>query len=188
MASIDIIGKNGKNVGTPGTLVQIDEIPEDTDFTIWVQASQFSWRFVYPDENGAAFQGGALGDWCRGPTAARCDFTTLRLQEDSKVRLMVTSTDVIHAFAVPEFGVKMDAVPGKVHEGWIQTPSVDAPTEFFVQCMEYCGVGHHLMGPSKEAMDGGQVPKLVVFPEGSQPRAWGRADAAPPASGNTTAS
>jgi len=170
-----------------GTLVQIDEIPDDTDFTIWVQASQFSWRFIYPDENGTAFAGGALGDWCKGPTAARCDFTTLRLQEGSRVHVKVISTDVIHAFAVPEFGIKLDAVPGKVHEGWFETPSAGgAEKDFFVQCMEYCGAGHHLMGPSQEASASGVVPKLVVFPEGSQPLAWGRAAVVPPPAGDTT--
>lgn len=156
-----------------GTLIQLDTIPDDTDFTVRVEASQFVWRFLYPDENGTAFAG--QPDWCAGANRVRCSIGELRLEEGARVKIEVVSRDVIHAFAIPEFAIKLDAVPGKVHERWFEVPMLDgaASGEYFVQCMEYCGVGHHLMGPSKEAVDGGSAPTLVVFPAGSQPLAWG---------------
>lgn len=166
-----------------GTLIQIDTIPDDTDFTVRVEARQFSWRFVYPDDAGTAYAGGAVtgeGGWCAAPNQARCSLNEMRVQEGSRVKILVVGLDVIHAFAIPEFALKLDAVPGKVHPQWFEAPMLNgaASREFFIQCMEYCGVGHHLMGPSKEAQDAGSAPKLVIFPAGSQPLAWGRAPAA----------
>lgn len=160
-----------------GTLIQIDTLPDDTDYTIRVEASQFTWRFYYPDENGIPYSG--QEGWCSGENRARCPFNTLRLQEGSRVKVEIVARDVIHAFAIPEFAIKADAVPGKPRVNWFDVPMLNgAPSkEFFVQCMEYCGTGHHLMGPSKEAIDGGTAPKIVVFPAGSQPLAWGPAPA-----------
>lgn len=135
-----------------GTLVKIDVIPDDVDFTIGVDASQFVWRFTYPEGNAT------IGE--------------LRLQENSRVRVEITSRDVIHAFAVPEFAIKQDAVPGKTSTAWFDTPDVTSGTrEFFVQCMEYCGVGHHDMRA-----------KITVFAEGTQPLPYGRAPPAAPSS------
>jgi cytochrome c oxidase subunit 2 len=165
-----------------GTLIQLDEIPTDTDFTVTVEARQFSWRFIYPDEAGAPFPlGGDARAWCAAPNQSRCSINELRLAEGSKVKINVIALDVIHAFAVPEFAIKLDAVPGKVHEQWFIVPMLDGATSktYFVQCMEYCGVGHHLMGPSKEAEDAGSVPKLSVFGAGSQPLPYGRAPPPP---------
>lgn len=135
-----------------GTLVKIDTIPTDTDFTVEVEASQFTWLFRYPDGN--------------------VTVNELRLQENSRVIANISSRDVIHAFAVPEFAIKQDAVPGKPRQAWFDTPDVGAePVAYFIQCMEYCGVGHHDMRA-----------KLTVFPEGSQPLPYGKAPAATPAS------
>jgi len=82
------------------------------------------------------------------------------------VKVHITARDVIHAFAVPEFAIKQDAVPGKPRDAWFETPDLptDAPVQYFIQCMEYCGLGHH-----------GMRATLTVFPEGSQPLAYGRA-------------
>jgi len=144
-----------------GTLVKIDTIPDDTDFTVHVEASQFVWRFIYPDENGTAYNGQA--GWCQ-ENRARCSIGEMRLQENARVRLELVARDVIHAFAVPEFAIKQDAVPGKVHVSWFQVPDVgSAPVEYFIQCMEFCGVGHHDMRAT-----------IVVFPAGSQEQMWGR--------------
>jgi cytochrome c oxidase subunit 2 len=150
-----------------GTLMRIDTVPDDTDFTVRVEAFQFGWRFIYPDENGTAYADEAA--WCRaadGGDPTRCSIGELRLQENSRVKVHITARDVIHAFAVPEFAIKQDAVPGKPRDAWFETPDLptDAPVQYFIQCMEYCGLGHH-----------GMRATLTVFPEGSQPLAYGRA-------------
>ncbi|HET6405278.1 MAG TPA: cytochrome c oxidase subunit II [Candidatus Thermoplasmatota archaeon] len=153
-----------------GTLVQIDEIPDDIDHTVRVDASQFLWRFLYPDENGVAYAGQT--DWCSGDARWRCSIGELRLEENLRVKLEITSRDVIHAFAVPEFAIKQDAVPGKVHVAWLQTPDVGAePVSYHLQCMEFCGVGHHDM-----------TARVTIFPAGSQALPYGPPTAAAPAS------
>ena len=66
-----------------------------------------------------------------------------------KVRVLLTSTDVIHSWWIPQFGVKQDAIPGFVHEAWFQ---VDNPGTYRGQCAELCGVGHGFMPIVVEAL------------------------------------
>ena len=61
---------------------------------------------------------------------------------NTTVRVLVTSNDVIHAFAVPAFGVKEDAIQGRVNETWF---NVDTPGIYYGQCSELCGVNHAYM-------------------------------------------
>ena len=58
------------------------------------------------------------------------------------VRLLVTGADVIHAFAMPSFGVKIDAVPGRLNETWFKA---DREGLFYGQCSELCGKDHAYM-------------------------------------------
>jgi cytochrome c oxidase subunit 2 len=61
---------------------------------------------------------------------------------DKPVRVLVTGADVIHAFAVPAFGVIADAVPGRVNETWLL---IDTPGIYYGNCRELCGVKHAYM-------------------------------------------
>lgn len=58
------------------------------------------------------------------------------------VRLLVRSTDVLHSFAVPSLGIKIDAVPGRLNQGFI---FLEKPGIFFGQCSEICGTNHRFM-------------------------------------------
>ncbi|MFP3038322.1 MAG: cytochrome c oxidase subunit II [Candidatus Hodgkinia cicadicola] len=58
------------------------------------------------------------------------------------VRLLITSADVIHSFAVPSFGVKTDAIPGKMNDTWVK---VYQPGVYYGQCSEFCGKDHAFM-------------------------------------------
>ena len=58
------------------------------------------------------------------------------------VRVQITGADVIHAFAVPAFGIKIDAVPGRLNETWFKA---DRPASIYGQCSELCGVDHAYM-------------------------------------------
>jgi len=66
-----------------------------------------------------------------------------------KVRLLLTSTDVIHSWWLPQFGVKQDAIPGFIHEAWFE---VEKPGTYRGQCAELCGVGHGFMPIVVEAV------------------------------------
>jgi cytochrome c oxidase subunit II len=103
---------------------------EHTDLRVLVVGSQFAWRFEYPD--------------------LRIRSTELRLPKDARVRLEITSTDVLHSFWVPAFRVKQDAVPGRT------VTLVVTPTEagrYDSPCAELCGVGHTIMHAPVEVME-----------------------------------
>ena len=61
---------------------------------------------------------------------------------DTTVRLQVTAEDVLHAFAMPSMGVKIDAVPGRLNETWFRAREEGV---FYGQCSELCGVNHAFM-------------------------------------------
>jgi cytochrome c oxidase subunit 2 len=66
----------------------------------------------------------------------------LILPTDTHIRVLVTSTDVLHSWAVPRFGIKMDAVPGRLNQTFIY---IKHPGLFFGQCSELCGIQHGFM-------------------------------------------
>lgn len=68
--------------------------------------------------------------------------TQLFLAKGKRVRLLITSEDVIHSWAIPSFGVKVDAVPGRLNKIIIK-PIIRG--RFFGQCSELCGYGHAIM-------------------------------------------
>ena len=61
---------------------------------------------------------------------------------NTTVRVLVTATDVIHAFAMPAFGVKIDAVPGRINETWFKANKEGL---YYGQCSELCGKDHAFM-------------------------------------------
>lgn len=133
-----------------------DTDPPIADIEVQVVARQFAFDFYYP-----------------GSTTPSVNL--LRVEEDQVVGLHVTAVDVIHAINIPELGVMIDAVPGRMNYFWFRA---DEPGEFTLQCREFCGVGHGQMrfGAS-----------IVVFPAGTQDRPYGPNETTTPAPTNTTA-
>jgi len=73
----------------------------------------------------------------------------LVLPTNSLVRLLVTSADVIHSWAVPSLGVKIDAIPGRLNQVWL---TIQRPGVFYGQCSELCGANHAFMPIVVEAV------------------------------------
>ncbi|GBF89637.1 cytochrome c oxidase subunit II [Raphidocelis subcapitata] len=73
----------------------------------------------------------------------------LVLPTNSLIRLLVTSTDVIHSWAVPSLGIKIDAVPGRLNQVWL---TIQRPGVFYGQCSELCGANHSFMPIVVEAV------------------------------------
>ncbi len=94
--------------------------PSDS-YEIRVQAQKWSWTFIYPD-------GTVSGE--------------LYLPKDRKVRLVFSSTDVVHSFFVPAFRVKQDVVPSLYTTLWVQPDHV---MDTVLECTQYCGKGHSEM-------------------------------------------
>eukprot|EP00878_Enallax_costatus_P000810 GHUV01000935.1.p1 GENE.GHUV01000935.1~~GHUV01000935.1.p1 ORF type:complete len:157 (+),score=60.87 GHUV01000935.1:157-627(+) len=77
-----------------------------------------------------------------------CD-ERLVLPTNSLIRLLVTSSDVIHSWAVPSLGVKIDAIPGRLNQVWV---TIQRPGVFYGQCSELCGANHAFMPIVVEAV------------------------------------
>ena len=75
------------------------------------------------------------------------------------VRLQTTSTDVIHSWSIPSFGVKMDAVPGRLNETWFK---VEQPGLYYGQCSQLCGNGHGYMPIMVQALSKADYDKWVA--------------------------
>lgn len=135
------------------TLFTIDEIPENPDFAVRVEASQFVWQFIYP--TGA-------------PT-----FNDLRVETGQLVRLDVVSKDVEHQLFIPAFAIKLSAIPGRTNHQWFLAPE---PGHYPLECTMYCGYGHHDMGAASTTTG------VNVFAKGAQPLPYGPAPRAPPSS------
>jgi cytochrome c oxidase subunit II len=68
--------------------------------------------------------------------------TAVVLPVDTNIRLLSTASDVIHSWAMPAFGVKLDAIPGKINEAWMR---IEDPGMYYGQCSELCGDYHGFM-------------------------------------------
>ncbi len=131
------------------------EIPVDADLTIKATAYQWYWGYEYPDNNGMYFDSLPLeGDeLTEGKLRLLSVDNPLVVPAGAVVRVQVTSADVIHNWAVPSFGVKMDAIPGRLNETWFK---VDEPGIYYGMCSELCGVRHAYMPIEVHVLDEAQ--------------------------------
>ena len=120
------------------------EHPPKADMTIKVVGYQWYWHYIYPDNGNFEFDSYMKQDKDLLPGDHRLLAVDNRvvLPAGKVVRIITTGADVIHSFAVPSFGIKIDAVPGKMNETWIK---VDKPGVYYGQCSELCGVNHGFM-------------------------------------------
>ncbi len=122
------------------------EIPA-ADLTVKVTGYQWYWGYEYPDNPDVAFDSLMLNDEERAakgtnePRLLAVD-NELVVPVGKTVRLQITSADVIHSYAIPAFGVKMDAVPGRLNETWFKA---DRQGMYYGQCSELCGKDHAFM-------------------------------------------
>ncbi|MFQ5972320.1 MAG: cytochrome c oxidase subunit II [Alphaproteobacteria bacterium] len=127
-----------------------DEVA-DADMTIKAIGRQWYWTYEYPDHGDFAFDAFIVSDEDLSPGQPRLLETDNRVvvPVGKKIRLITTSSDVLHAWAVPAFGVKIDSVPGRLNETWFL---VEKPGVYYGQCSELCGTGHGFMPIAVEAM------------------------------------
>ncbi len=117
---------------------------EDAEMTIKAIGHQWYWSYEYPDHGDFTFDGIMLSDDEReeGQPRLLATDTFVVLPIDTKIRLLVTADDVLHAFAMPAFGIKLDANPGKINETWME---ITREGTYYGQCSEICGAGHSYM-------------------------------------------
>ncbi len=134
------------------TLVKIEDT-RDSDMTIKVTGYQWKWQYEYLDQDVSFFSTLARDSDAARQTGSGVDPYSIEnylLEVDNplvvpvgaKVRVLLTSNDVIHAWWVPAFGMKKDAIPGFVNELWFRA---DEPGTYRGQCAELCGRDHAFM-------------------------------------------
>lgn len=116
----------------------------DADMTVKVIGRQWYWSYEYPDHGDFTFDAFMVEEADLKPGQPRLLATDedLVLPVGKKIRVLVTSSDVLHAFAMPSLGSKVDAVPGRTNETWFQ---INEPGMYYGQCSELCGTGHAFM-------------------------------------------
>jgi len=114
-----------------------------SDLTVKAIGHQWNWSYEYPDQ-GIDILSLMKEDADLKPGEPRL-FTAdapMVVPVNTTVRVIVTSSDVIHSFAVPSFGVKVDAIPGRLNETWFRAEKTGM---FYGQCSELCGTNHAFM-------------------------------------------
>ena len=125
---------------------------EEPAMTLKATGVQWSWEYEYQDgEEPLTFSSFLLHDEDRAAAGKedRAAYPRLLAVDnevvvpvDTTVRVLVTAGDVIHAFAMPAFGIKVDAVPGRLNETWFKA---EREGIYYGQCSELCGKDHAFM-------------------------------------------
>ena len=124
-------------------LVKIDRIPE-ADLTLKVVGHQWYWSYEYPDHGQLAFDAFLVPEEDLKPGQLRLMTTDneVVLPINQTVRLTLTASDVLHSWAVPSLGVRMDTVPGQLNETWVR---IEHEGVYYGFCSELCGANHAYM-------------------------------------------
>ena len=120
------------------------DIPK-ADLTIKATGKQWYWSYAYPDNGKFEFDSLLACDEtrtkCEQPRLLTVDNEVV-VPVDKVVRVETTGADVIHSFAIPAFGIKIDAIPGRLNETWFKANKVGV---YYGQCSELCGKDHAYM-------------------------------------------
>ena len=119
-------------------LFQQLDIPK-ADLTIKATGKQWYWSYAYPDNGKFEFDSLLAND--KKPRLLGVD-NEMVVPVNKVVRIQTTGADVIHAFAVPAFGIKIDSIPGRLNETWFKATKTGM---FYGQCSELCGKDHAFM-------------------------------------------
>lgn len=132
-------------------LLYFQEVQPQTEMTIKAIGRQWYWSYEYPDHGNFTFDATMIPDEDIQPGQLRLLETDNRVVVPAgvNVRVLVTASDVLHSWAMPSLGVKVDAVPGRLNELWI---NIKEPGTYYGQCSELCGVYHGFMPITIEAM------------------------------------
>ena len=138
-------------------LLYMQQVIPKFDMTLKATGNQWNWDYEYPDNGGISFNSAILPvdlpeavhapdpkDVQRRPDQPRLLTVDneVVVPVNKKIRVQVTGSDVIHSFTVPSFGIKIDAIPGRLNETWFKATREGW---FYGQCSELCGTNHAYM-------------------------------------------
>ena len=117
---------------------------QDSEITLKITGNQWFWSYSYPDHGELEFDSIMIPDdeLKEGQPRLLSVDNPVVLPAQTTIRLLFTSSDVIHNWAVPSLGLKLDAVPGRTNESWVR---INGEGEYYGMCSELCGVNHGFM-------------------------------------------
>ncbi len=143
-------------------LYYLDRV-EEPEMTLKVTGYQWYWGYEYQDHEGVNFLSYLIPeeeiDESKGQRRLLSTDNVVVLPIDTNIQILITAADVIHAFTVPAFGIKKDAVPGRMNETWIR---IDKPGTYYGQCSEICGKDHAYMPIEVKAVTKEEFKKWLV--------------------------
>ena len=120
------------------------DVPK-ADLTIKATGKQWYWSYAYPDNGKFEFDSLLACDEarqkCQEPRLLTVDNEVV-VPVNKVIRVETTGADVIHSWALPQMGVKMDAVPGRLNHTWFKATQTGT---FYGECSELCGARHAFM-------------------------------------------
>jgi cytochrome c oxidase subunit II len=125
-------------------LLYYEDVVPEVDMTVKAIGHQWYWSYEYPDHGEFTFDAYMVADddLQEGQLRLLTTDNALVLPVETDIRLLVTATDVLHSWGMPSFGVKIDAVPGRINETWFR---INQPGMYYGQCSELCGDFHGFM-------------------------------------------
>ncbi len=134
-------------------LYYTDKVAEP-EMTLRVTGFQWAWGFEYPDYEIERFDSFMIPEdeinYEAGQKRLLSTDSVVVLPVETDIQITVTADDVLHSFAVPAFGLKTDAVPGRLNETWVR---ITKPGTYYGQCSEICGKDHAYMPVEIRAVD-----------------------------------
>jgi cytochrome c oxidase subunit 2 len=115
------------------------------DMTVKVTGYQWYWGYAYPDQKIDEITSSLMPEAeakAKGVPYLLAAHDPMVVPVNKVVRVLVTGADVIHAFALPAFGDKIDAIPGRINETWFKAEKIGI---YYGQCSELCGIDHSAM-------------------------------------------
>ena len=129
-------------------LLYFEDVIPPADMTVKAIGKQWFWTYEYPDNGNFTFDAQIVADRRSQPVVADGPPRLLGTSNhvvvpvNKTVRLLTTGADVIHSWAIPAFGVKIDAVPGRINQSWFKA---EKEGTYYGQCSELCGARHAYM-------------------------------------------
>lgn len=132
-------------------LVYYEDRTHDADMTVKVTGHQWYWQYTYPDAGDVHFDSYMVADDALKPDQYRhlSVDNQLVLPVGKNIRILTTSSDVIHSFFVPSLGVQRYAIPGRTIETWVR---INQAGDYYGECNQICGMNHSQMPISVHAV------------------------------------
>jgi len=134
---------------------------QDAEMTLKVIGNQWFWSYEYPDHDDLAFDSVMIEEeeLKKGQPRLLAVDNPVVLPANTNIRLLLSSNDVIHNWAVPSLSVKLDTTPGRVNETWTH---INQPGDYYGMCSELCGVNHGFMPIHIRAVPKEEFAKWLV--------------------------